>query len=145
MYSRMRGGLRGSVGVSAPYDRVAGLVGHSHAMTEWTMLGQETPPRVCVWPGRLHLRRSVKAAAYPKKKLCATSKSDSRQPRVKELSTFTLTQSGPHCLEERHYSLVGFFPLSFSSGRTGKVFFPSIPFLFLLSPLPSCSLARDPS
>ena len=66
MYSRMRGGLRGSVGVSAPYDRVAGLVGHSHAMTEWTMLGQETPPRVCVWPGRLHLRRSVKAAAYPK-------------------------------------------------------------------------------
>ena len=67
MYSRMRGGLRGSVGVSAPYDRVAGLVGHSHAMTEWTMLGQETPPRVCVWPGRLHLRRSVKAAAYPKK------------------------------------------------------------------------------
>ena len=65
----MRGGLRGSVGVSAPYDRVAGLVGHSHAMTEWTMLGQETPPRVCVWPGRLHLRRSVKAAAYPKKNI----------------------------------------------------------------------------
>ena len=31
----------GSAGVSAPYDRVAGLVGHSSAMTEWTLLPQK--------------------------------------------------------------------------------------------------------
>ena len=42
MYSRMRGGLRGSVGVSAPYDRVAGLVGRSSAITEWLCWGKRT-------------------------------------------------------------------------------------------------------
>ena len=52
---------------------------------------------------------------------------------------------------EGHVSFVGFFPLSFFLFRShGKSFFPSIPFLFLLSSLPSCSpralaRARDPS
>ena len=42
MYSRMRCGSRESVDVSAPYDRVAGLVGCSSAMAEWLCWGTRT-------------------------------------------------------------------------------------------------------
>lgn len=78
------------------------------------------------------------------KKLCANTKSDSWQPRVKELSMFTLTQSEPHCFGRGMFlSSASFLSLSFSSGRTGKVFFHPFLFCFSFPPSPVAALARS--